>query len=523
MRSTKFSGTNSRRNEGAGMAGPREPKYRAFISYSHADTKWAKWLHSALEAFRIDQDLVGRETAMGKIPAALRPIFRDRDEFTAGHTLNDQTIAALDDSAAMIVMCSPKSAESRYVNEEIRLFKQRHPGRPIIPVIVAGRPGGANDNCIPPALQFKLGPQGQITTTPEPDILAADVGEDADGKDLALAKVIARLLGLGTDDVFRRAERERLRDARARLRVAIAISCLSLAVGGVSIAWLKQDFIKHQINWWRSMRPYMEQMVRPHVLTASAELALKKGMSFRECKANCPEMIVIPPGEFTMGSPDNEIGHEPAEGPQHKVVISKRFAVSKFEVTFDDWQACVGVGGCVEAPESDAGKDNHPVVNIKWSDAKQYTEWLTLMTGKEYRLLSESEWEYAARAGTNTAYSWGPQIGVGHANCMGCGSKWDKDQSAPAGSFAPNDFGLHDMHGNVWEWCEDFWHGTYENAPQDGSAWLEGGKSRHVLRGGSSFGEPDEVRSANRYAVHAGVLGDAYGFRVARTLLPPGP
>jgi hypothetical protein len=126
-------------------------KFRAFISYSHADTCWAKWLHRALEGFRIDKDLVGRETATGTIPKSLRPIFRDRDDFTAGHTLTDQTLAALNASHALIVICSPSAAKSEYVTEEIRLFKSRHPDRPVIPLIVDGKPGDTELECFPPS------------------------------------------------------------------------------------------------------------------------------------------------------------------------------------------------------------------------------------------------------------------------------------------------------------------------------------------------------------------------------------
>src|SRR3990170_2307871 len=138
-------------------------KYRAFISYSHADTASAKWLHRALEGFRIDKDLAGRETATGTIPKALRPIFRDRDDFSAGHTLTEQTLAALDASHALIVICSPSSSKSHYVTEEIRLFKSRHPERPVIPLIVAGKPGDAELECFPPALKFKFDAAGQVT------------------------------------------------------------------------------------------------------------------------------------------------------------------------------------------------------------------------------------------------------------------------------------------------------------------------------------------------------------------------
>ena len=143
------------------MAAPAAFKYRAFISYSHADTSWTKWLHRGLERFRIDRDLVGRETTTGTIPKTLRPIFRDRSDFTAGHTLTDQTLAALDASHALIVICSPAAAKSGYVNNEIRLFKSRHPGRPVIPLIVAGKPGDPELECFPSALKFRLDAEGR--------------------------------------------------------------------------------------------------------------------------------------------------------------------------------------------------------------------------------------------------------------------------------------------------------------------------------------------------------------------------
>jgi tetratricopeptide (TPR) repeat protein len=185
------------------MPAPVALRYRAFISYSHADTKWANWLHGRLESFRIDRDLIGRKTPMGLIPKTLRPIFRDRDDFTAGHSLSEQTLAALDASAALIVLGSPDAAKSRYVNEEVRLFKQRHPNRPIIPVIVDGKPGDPASECFPPALKFEVAPDGAITDRPA-DLLAADMRETGDGRDLALVKVVARMLGVPTDDVRKR-------------------------------------------------------------------------------------------------------------------------------------------------------------------------------------------------------------------------------------------------------------------------------------------------------------------------------
>jgi hypothetical protein len=222
------------------MAEPAAFKYRAFISYSHADTSWAKWLHRGLESFRIDTDLVGRETATGTIPKMLRPIFRDREDFTAGHTLTDQTLAALDASHALIVICSPASAKSHYVNEEIRLFKSRHQDRPVIPLILAGTPDDPKDECFSLPLKFKVSPEGEITTEPEVPV-AADVREEGDGKNLALAKVVAGLFGVSSDDIFRRAERERRRQARVRL--AIGLGIISFAAAGIFLGWQQQRTI----------------------------------------------------------------------------------------------------------------------------------------------------------------------------------------------------------------------------------------------------------------------------------------
>ena len=212
------------------MPAPVEFRYRAFISYSHADTKSANWLHGRLESFRIDRDLVGRQTAAGLIPKTLRPIFRDRDDFTAGHSLSEQTLAALDDSAALIVLCWPDAAKSHYVNEEVRLFKRRHPDRPIIPIILDGNPGDSASECFPPALKFEMSPDGTITDQPA-DLLAADMRATGDGRDLALAKVVARMLGVPTDDIRKRhvsAQNWRLKVTAA---VVTVFAVLSLVAG----------------------------------------------------------------------------------------------------------------------------------------------------------------------------------------------------------------------------------------------------------------------------------------------------
>ena len=242
---------------------------------------------------------------------------------------------------------------------------------------------------------------------------------------------------------------------------------------------------------------------------------------FREC-AECPEMVVVPAGSYRMGSLSHEEGRNDDEGSTHTVTIGVCFAVGRYEVTFAQWDACVSDGGCPQggdiADDEEWGRDEYPVINVSWHDAQRYVQWLSGKTSEPYRLLSESEWEYAAYAGTETAYSWGDRIGDGRANCDGCGSQWDDRQTAPVRSFAANAWGLHDMHGNVAEWVEDCWNDSYAGSPRDGSAWRDGDCSRHVLRGGSWSSDLSLLRAAAREV--SNVRYDDVGFRVARTLTP---
>jgi formylglycine-generating enzyme required for sulfatase activity len=257
------------------------------------------------------------------------------------------------------------------------------------------------------------------------------------------------------------------------------------------------------------------------VLSPDAERALKPGESFREYAKDCPEMVVVPAGEFTMGSPPGEKGRDDNEGPQHRVMIARPFAVSKFAVTFADWDACVSDGGCPQegrANDAGWGRGERPVINVSWDDAKAYVAWLSRMTGKAYRLLTEAEYEYAARAGTTTAYPWGDEIGKDNANCNGCGSDWLR-QTALVGSFAPNAFGLYDMSGNVWVWVEDCYHNNYDGAPADGSAWTAGDCKNPVFRGGAWNLAPQTLRSASRSrAISADFRSHNLGLRIGRTL-----
>jgi len=266
---------------------------------------------------------------------------------------------------------------------------------------------------------------------------------------------------------------------------------------------------------------------------------LNPGAVFKDCDV-CPEMVVIPAGSFTMGSPASEPERISDEGPQHQVTIARQFAAGKFEVTFDEWDVCVRESGCDHNPgDSGWGRGRRPVMNVSWDDAKQYVQWLSRKTGRSYRLLTEAEWEYVARAGTTTAFSWGNSITpqqanyntkVSYASYTGSPGR-DQDayasfdrlfeascrQTVPVDSYAPNAFGLYDVHGNVWEWTEDCWNASYTGAPTNGNAWTGGDCGGRVLRGGSCSSSPRDLRSAVRRYTTASIRDFSFGFRVARS------
>jgi formylglycine-generating enzyme required for sulfatase activity len=228
-----------------------------------------------------------------------------------------------------------------------------------------------------------------------------------------------------------------------------------------------------------------------------------------QIQLHAPE-IIVPAGTFQMGSRDGEGGDQ--EWPQHKVTIAGPFAVGRFAVTFDEWDAAYKNGGVKHNPgDAGWGRGRRPVINVSWEDATAYVGWLSRETGKSYRLLSEAEWEYCCRAGTTTAYSFGDTIDNKQA-------QFSESKTAEVGSLPANGWGLHDMHGNVWEWCEDTWHPNYKGAPNDGSNWKGGDLSSRVLRGGSWLNGPHFLRSAVRLRNPSDVRNDHVGFRVARRL-----
>lgn len=302
--------------------------------------------------------------------------------------------------------------------------------------------------------------------------------------------------------------------------------------------------------------------------TKTVATVFRPGQRFRDCP-DCPEMVVIPAGSFMMGSPASEPGRNDREEPQRRVSI-RQLAVGKFDVTRGQWAAFVSATnrdthvGCawtgrsgIEPPwamDPDGSwrslgfpqDDNHPVVCVSWNDAQDYVRWLSQRTGRKYRLLTEAEWEYAARAGTTTPYPWGSSASHEYANygaddcCSGLASGRDQwVNTSPVGSFPPNAFGLFDMHGNVLQYVQDCFASSYSGLPTDGSAfetvvplktapysWMTGTSScsYRMVRGGDSGDPPRMIRSASRnFAPSRGTTLDQYrsggvGFRVARTL-----
>jgi formylglycine-generating enzyme required for sulfatase activity len=262
-------------------------------------------------------------------------------------------------------------------------------------------------------------------------------------------------------------------------------------------------------------------------LTADKERALRPKDAFKECDA-CPQMLVAPPGRFMMGSPETEESHLDPEEPQHLVTFAQPFAVGAFAVTFDEWDACVVDGGCDGYRPSDQGwgRGRRPVINVSWHDAKAYVEWLSRKTGRTYRLLSEAEREYAARAGTATPFWWGSSISTEQANydgnfVYGGGPNGEyRQRTLSVESFQPNPWGLYQVHGNVLEWTEDCSNDNYNGAPSDGSAWISGDCSRRALRGGSWYFSPDFARSAFRVRLYSVNRTSTQSFRVGRTITP---
>ena len=262
-----------------------------------------------------------------------------------------------------------------------------------------------------------------------------------------------------------------------------------------------------------------EETIRHGAVPTRRRVTLEEGVGeFKDVLSDGgrgPTMVLVPRGGFRMGCVSGE-GCRRDEAPIRDVVFNAPFALSKYEVTFDDFDKFTdAVGRARVSLPRGWQRTNRPVVNVSWEDATAYANWLTERANRVYRLPSEAQWEYAARAGTSTAYNWGNELGRARANCNGCGSDWDNNSVAPVGFFAPNAWGLHDMHGNVWEWVLDCRNNSYANAPVDGSARTDGNCLRRMMRGGSWSNRPEVTRAARREWDEASLASPQIGFRLA--------
>jgi formylglycine-generating enzyme required for sulfatase activity len=251
-------------------------------------------------------------------------------------------------------------------------------------------------------------------------------------------------------------------------------------------------------------------------MPASKPAPVTSGRVFRDALktgGQGPLMVELPAASYRMGSIGNSLNFD--EGPQHVVNLAG-FAIGKYEVSFAEYDRFARATGRRLPDDEGWGRDNRPVINVSWEDARAYTQWLTQQTGNGYRLPTEAEWEFAARAGSEGTHWWNSDSDAVPANCFDCGSEWDASRTAPVGGFAPNRFGLHDTAGNVQEWVEDCYHNNYEQAAADGSAWLPPLCTLRVVRGGAYTSPLDSLRSAKRARYDQEIRLDNTGFRVVR-------
>jgi formylglycine-generating enzyme required for sulfatase activity len=446
------------------------------------------------------------EGRAGELAAALKQqgytVFWDR-QIPIGQTWHSFIGEALRSAKCVVVAWSDHSIKSDWVIEEANYGKNRRILMPVL-IDIAEPPLGFGSIQAADLRDWKPGHRSQAFT----DLLSG----------------IARIMGPpstappepGPGASIRQPEERVLRTqsyGRYRSWILAGSAVLAILTGGAAYWWVQTQGRVDELS---------TQKATPSPVPSTPDAPSAE--EFRDC-GDCPLMTALRAGPFMMGSTEAERQwainqgaprvRVKAEKPQRLVRIAEQFAVSKYEVNFEEWDACLAGDGCSGyAPDDeDWGRGRRPVVNVSWEDAMKYVEWLSEKTGKPYRLLSEAEWEYAARAGTKTRYSWGEDITPENANYGG-----NVDRTTEVGSYAPNPWGLYDMHGNVWEWVEDCWNDNYEGAPVDGGAWTNGDCKRRVLRGGSWYGEPENLRSAYRFEALTVNRSRNVGFRVARTL-----
>jgi formylglycine-generating enzyme required for sulfatase activity len=441
-----------------------------------------------------------------------KALFMDVDDLKPGQRFDEKLAEALDQSSALIVVIGPRWVSllnersdrkaADYVRKEIAAALQRR--IPVVPVLIghSGRmPAMPSAKELPDEIQ-------DLTLYHK-----HDVAHESFRRDVAvLIKVVEKLLEPRVPLSLKWAAGVLVLAAAIYSAVLIDLYPLSRRVTP-EVATVPKPIMPVDLATGGETSPE----VKPIRITPdrSALVQPGSGQTFSDC-SGCPEMVVVPVGSFMMGSSESD-----DESPVHPVQFGRTFAVSKCEITFDEWNVCAQARGCAANPrprDEGWGTGRRPVINVSLSDARSYVNWIAATTGRQYRLLSEAEWEYAARARSTTRYAFGDSI-TGRNAQFSPDRVGSATQTAEVGSFAPNAWGIHDMHGNVREWVEDNWHPNYTGAPNDGSVWRNSDTTFHIVRGGSWFDfNASYLRSASRKQVEPSIRSSVIGFRVARSL-----
>ena len=430
-----------------------------FISYAREDRPTAALLAQRLEA-------------------GGRSVWWDR-EILPGKDFARLIAAELAQAKAVLVLWSPHSAESGWVRDEAREGLERGV---LVPVLL----GVAE-----PPLGFR--------SLHAVDLTGWEGGEHSALTDLELA-VDALRTGIPVGDRPEQPQPETSRRRNLRRALGRTAALLALAAVGGAVWLLLPSLVE-----WR------DNGERPRLGGADGTGAITL---FQDCP-DCPQMVALPPGAFRMGASWWDRQSQSDERPRVAVTVAQPVALGRTEVTFAQWEACRAAGGCARAPDDGGfGRDARPVIDVDWNDAQAYLAWLRARTGRPYRLPTEAEWEYACRAGTDTAYPFGDAVGPALAN-------YDRQAGGtrPVASYPPNPWGLHDMNGNVWEWVEDVWNDGHGGRPGDAAARGDGpDPQEHVIKGGSWDDRDRRVRCASRNGMGDTHRENEIGFRVALPL-----
>jgi formylglycine-generating enzyme required for sulfatase activity len=471
----------------------------AFLSYTRFDDRLG-----AIRAFRQWLGDIVREVSGEPFD-----IFQDIDDIDVGERWSGKLEQILDQARFFIPIMTPSYFKSEACRGELQKF------------LAAEKKAGREDLITP--IYYIESPVLEDRALREADYVAKVLSsrQRYDWRELRHYSFRNRKVRLKIDELARQID-------RARQRVAPG-SAAAAPTAGVSQPTAKpaapsQQFSPQQRgNVFSPKKSWLKEKARRDSVARSAMRSATlrarlflPGKVFRDIDAPwCPELVVIPPGEFIMGSPEDEAARTDVEGPQHRVTFASPFALGKYPVTFEEYDHfCESTTAGKKSWDHGWGRGRRPVINVSLEDAETYCAWLSARTGRRhYRLPTEAEWEYACRAGTTTPFSTGAIITKGQATYLA-----RRLGTQQVGMFKANPWGLHGMHGNVWEWCADCWNESYNGAPSDGSAWTNGDCRRRVIRGGSWSDKPEVLRSANRLGKPPESGNNVIGFRVARTL-----